>query len=177
LNEEAAQLRRVREKEEQSQFHFESLCSEVGGWGWSGSSIREDSLHLHESAARGLQQSCRARSAATEDASNYSEPHSSRLTQAQAVSSESTLPADYVRTSGDDIASIRRGMQAIATKTSSLFALTELTRGDSGLLGSSKEPEPLNSRRQRHLQLLRQGDAMVEQAIRHMEKSQTTNQR
>ena len=176
LKDETAQMRQVREKEARTLSHFESLALEVGEWSWKGASVRENSLHTKDSS------SFVKRHLIDSDASISFEMVDSDLHQLPPLLSSTAEPSFHhnpgektlqsnKKTSGDDITSIRRGMQAISHKTASLFALTELNRPDSSALSSQNS----DGKRTRYSRLLQQGDALVEQAIHHMERVHQLN--
>lgn len=170
LKGETTQMRRVREKEEQTFSHFESLASEIGTWSWKGASVRENSLHSKDSI---MAKRITAESTMAQELEKLEKIQIQSLPPLLSSTHEPSFHFKRIeekcengkRTSGDDITSIRRAMQAISNKNASLFALTELIRSDSGSMSNAE------GKRSRHLQLLRQGDALVEQAIHHMERS------
>ena len=178
LRDETAQMRRVREKEARTLSHFESLASEIGEWSWKGASVRENSLYAKDASfvKKHLVDSSAAIDIETFDGDYHQLPP---LLPFIVEPSFRQSPHDGAlqsikRTSGDDITSIRRAMQAISHKTASLFALTELARSDSASALSALTTE---GKRTRYSRLLRQGDALVEQAIHHMERAHQSHEK
>lgn len=172
-------MRRVREKEARTLSHFESLASEIGEWSWKGASVRENSLHSRDSSLmkKHLFDSSTALDIEMLDSDHHQlPPLLSSLTEPSFHQNpHNGIIQSTKKTSGDDITSIRRAMQAISHKNASLFALTELTRSDSasGLVSVQNS----EGKRTRYSKLLRQGDALVEQAIHHMERVHQINER
>lgn len=177
LRDESLQMRPVRDKEEHCHDHFESLCSDVGGWSWTGGSVMTNSLDLRGRHSRGTPHSPSAL------APLHHTPLPTLSTSVMGRHRHTELVLKHSEgplTEGDGLASIRKAMETItvsAAKNASLFALTEV--GPSHALrdstyGTSKDDSAKKPSRQ--MQLLRESDALVEEAIRYMERTRAQQQ-